>query len=347
MEIPSIFLNRILVEAAKKNASNLHIAVGSIPVMRIDDQLVAMSQEGIVSADLVVKIVDSFLTDEEKVRLQESRELKIVKTFAGSFRFRVNVYFQKDLPSLSFNSIPSAPKSISELKLPAAINNLIKSDSGLFIVAGPQLSGKTATSAAIIEEINKSMNKRIVTLEDPIEYQFVSKKSIIEQRQAGRDMKSIIDGVDYCLNEDVDAVCIGEVKKDFDSAVPDILNLASGNAFVIFEINTDSSIRVLERMLSALKGSMSQEAARYSLADILTGVIVQKLVPRVGGGMVLAHEMLLVNPAVKSLIREGRIYQIESIMQTSRREGMVSMEKSLEELARAGEIKENFRVNLT
>lgn len=347
MEIPSIFLNRILVEAAKRNASNLHIAVGSIPVMRIDDQLAAMSQEGIVSAELVMKILDSFLTDEEKKRLDEKRELTVVKTFAGSFRFRVNIFFQKDLPSLSFNNIPLNAKNIADLKLPPVINDLGKLNSGLFIVAGPQLSGKTTTATAIIEEINKNMNKRVITLEDPIEYLFVSKKSIVEQRQVGKDVNTILDGIDYCLNEDVDVVYIGEAKKDFDHVVPDILNLASGNAFVVFEVNADSSVRVLEKIINSLKSSMSLEAARYSLADILVGVIVQKLVPRAGGGMVLAREILLVNSAVKSLIREGRIYQVESILQTSRKEGMISMEKSLEELSRSGEIKESFRIQLT
>lgn len=347
MEIPSIFLNRILVEAAKKNASNLHIAVGSLPIMRIDDQLVVMSQESIVSTDLITKMIDSFLTDEEKRQLEEKKEIRVVKTFAGSFRFRVNIFFQKDLPSLSFNNIPPAPKNFSDLKLPEAVSSLVKLNSGLLVIAGPQLSGKTTTAATIIEEINKNNSRRIITLEDPIEYLFVSKKSIIEQRQIGRDVGSISDGIDYCMKEDVDVVRVGEVKDDFDLVIPDILDLAAGNAFVIFEINADSSIRVLEKILNALKSSMSVEAARYSLADILAGVIVQKLVPRIGGGMVLAHEILLVNSAVKSLIREGRIYQVESILQTSRREGMVNMEKNLEELSRSGEIKEGFRVNLT
>lgn len=346
MEIPSIFLNRILVEAAKKNASNLHVTVGSLPIMRIDDQLVPMNQEGIVSAELVNKIVDSFLTDEERQQLEEKRELKIVKTFAGSFRFRVNVFYQKDLPSLSFNNIPLAPKNFADLKLPKVIDDMIKLNSGLLVIAGSQLSGKTGTAAAIIEEINKSSTKRIITLEDPIEYLFVSKKGIVEQRQIGKDVKTISDGINYCLNEDVDVVYIGEIKKDLDLVIADILNLASGNALVIFEVNTDSSIRALEKIINALKNEMSAEAARYSVADIVNGVIVQKLVPRIGGGMVMAHEVLLINSAVKSLIREGRIYQIESILQTSRREGMISMDKHLEELSQSGEIKENFRVNL-
>ncbi|MEK7097889.1 MAG: ATPase, T2SS/T4P/T4SS family, partial [Patescibacteria group bacterium] len=258
-----------------------------------------------------------------------------------------NIFFQKDLQSLSFNNIPLNAKNIADLKLPPVINDLGKLNSGLFIVAGPQLSGKTTTATAIIEEMNKNTNKRVITLEDPIEYLFVSKKSIVEQRQIGKDVNTILDGIDYCLKEDVDVVYIGEAKKDFDQVVPDILNLASGNAFVVFEVNADSSVRVLEKIINSLKSSMSLEAARYSLADILVGVIVQKLVPRVGGGMVLAREILLVNSAVKSLIREGRIYQVESILQTSRKEGMISMEKSLEELGRAGEIKESFRIQLT
>lgn len=346
MEIPSIFLNRILVEVAKKNAVNLHLAVGSLPVMKIDDQLVPMEQENIVAADTVEKIIDSFLSEEEKQELKEKKELVLAKTFAGSFRFRVNIFFQKSLPSLTFHNIPANIKNFSDLKLPDFFNQLVKMDSGLFIIAGAHSSGKTTTAASLIEEINKTAAKRIITLEDPIEFLFVSKKSIIEQRQIGKDANSFADGIDNCLREDADIVYISEVKEGIDEVMPAVLNLASGNSLVFLEMNADNSVRVIEAILAALKSEMSAEAARYGLADILIGIIVQKLIPRVGGGMSLAREMFLANSASKSLIREGRIYQLESIIQTSRRDGMISMAKNLEELSQAGEIKDNFRINL-
>lgn len=340
MEIPSIYLNRILVEAAKRNASNLHLTVGSPPMMRINDQLAAMENEGLINVDLIEKLIDSFASDEEKKRIKEEKEVILVKNFAGSFRFRVNIFYQKDMPALSFRNIPNVIKGVAELNLPKFLNNLIRLDSGLFIVAGPQLSGRSSTAAAIIEEANKTYSKRIVTIEDPIELQFVSKKSIVEQRQVGRDVKSVTAGIQYCLDEDADMVYIGEIKREFEAVIESVMELAAGNSLVILEINSDSAIRVAEKILDALRERMPVESARYSLADMLVGIMVQKLFPRIGGGMVMANEILLVNSAAKSLIREGRIYQLESIMQTSRKDGMISMEKSIEELVKTGEVRQ-------
>ncbi|MDD5295169.1 MAG: ATPase, T2SS/T4P/T4SS family, partial [Patescibacteria group bacterium] len=208
----------------------------------------------------------------------------------------------------------------------------------LLIVAGPNDSGKTSTAAAFIEDINKREKRYIITLEDPIEYLFINKKSIIEQRQIGRDVKSYVAGLKHCLDEDVDLVFIDEIKKEFVAALPFILQLAAGNSLVVLEMNAANSIRVIEKILDAAKTTISPEAARFSLADVLVGIVTQKLIPRLGGGLVLASEILIVNSAVKSLIREGKIYQIESIIQTSREEGMISIEKAVEELVKRGEV---------
>lgn len=338
MEVPSIFLNRILAEAAKKGASSLHLSVGSQPVARIDDKLVPMEKENILTSEMLGKIIDSFIGEDESRELKEEKEIVVVRTFAGDFRFRVNIFYQKDLPSLSFNYIPTVIRSLKDLKLPSLFKEKINLNSGLLIIAGSNDSGKTSTGAAFIEEINKNEKKYIITLENPIEYLFINKKSLIEQRQVGQDVKSYVAGLKHCLDEDVDLVYIDEIKKEFESAIPFILQLAAGNSLVILEINAANSVRVIEKILDAAKTKVSPEAARFSLADVLVGIITQKLIPRLGGGLALANEILVVNSAIKSLIREGKIYQIESIIQTSREEGMVSMEKSLEELVKRGEI---------
>ncbi|MBI4812640.1 Flp pilus assembly complex ATPase component TadA [Candidatus Falkowbacteria bacterium] len=340
MEVPSIFLNRVLVEAAKKNASSLHLTIGNFPLMRIDGQLAAVEGESIVTVDAINKIINSFTDEEERQELKERKEIILVKVFAGGFRFRVNIFYQKDLLSLSFHHIPETVKSLSELRLPPVLSGVVKLNSGLFVIAGAYGSNKTMTAAALIEEVNRNYRRRVITIEDPIENLFVNKKSLIEQRQVGRDVKSVIDGLYYCLEEDVDLIYVGKIRKDFKSAIPLILELAAGNSLVILEIDIDSSVRVIEKIFNSLGETTSVEAARYNLADVLFGVITQKLIPRIGGGMVMAAEVLLANPAVKSLIREGKIYQLESIMQTSRKEGMISMVKSLEELIKTGEIKQ-------
>ena len=340
MEVPSIFLNRILTQAAKKNASSVHLTVGSLPVMRVDDRLVEIKEENITTVDIVEKIIDSIANETEKKKLKEEKEIILIKELASGFRFKINIYYQKSLPSITFNYIPNTFKSFSDLKLPKILNDIIKLNSGFFIIAGSYASGKTTTVAAVIEEINKNYKKNIITIEDPIEYLFVSKKSLISQRQVGKDVKSVVQGLKHCLNEDADVVYIGKIKKEFNEAVPLVLDLAAGNSLVFMEINADSSIRAIDKVLDSIEIKKSTEAARFSLADVLLGVIVQKLVPKIGGGIVMAVEIVLATGAVKSLIREGKIYQLESIIQTSRKEGMISMEKAIDELIRSGEIKQ-------
>jgi len=327
---------------AKRGASDLHLTVGSTPVMRINNQLVAVAGEEIITSELLAKAIDTIIGPEEAVKLKENREITLVKNLAGNFRFRLNIFYQRDLLSLTFHYIPNILKTLADLKLPKILQTYINAQAGLLIFGGPYGSGKTTTAASFIEEINRSSNKNIITIEDPIEYLFVSKKSIIMQRQIGRDVKSYFQGLEYCLNEDVDLVYVSEMKReeDFNASIPLILELASGNSLVVLEINTDSSIRALERVLTAAGKTLSPEAARYNLVDNLLAVIVQRLIPRRGGGLALAAEILLNNSAVKSLIREGKIYQLESIMQTSRKEGMISLAKSLEELVKSGEIRQ-------
>ncbi len=339
MEIPSIFLNRILSEVAKKNASDLHLSVGSLPMIRVNDQLSTMADEQIVTSETLNKIINSVISQEEAAKLKEDREIILVKEFAGSFRFRINIFYQKDLPTLSFHYIPGSLKTLTDLQAPKIFQDFLKLHSGLIIIAGSNNSGKTTTAAAFIEEVNRISSRYIITIEDPIEYLFVNKKSIIEQRQIGRDVKSVTAGIDYCLVEDVDLVYINEIKKEFSSAMPLILELAAGNCLVVMEMNADSSVRAIEKILGSEEAKLSNEAVRYSLADVLVGIVVQKIIFG-RGGVNLAAELLLVNSAVKSLIREGKIYQIESAMQTFRKEGMISMDKALEELVASGKVRQ-------
>lgn len=340
MEVPSIFLNRILSEMVQKNGSDLHLAVGSRPMIRINGQFVPLTGQEMVASEMINKITETFLGPDEIVKLKEAKGVILVKNISN-FRFRVNVFYQKGLLALSFHYIPGAIKSFDDLGLPEVRRNFLQAGSGLLIIAGAYNSGKTTTAAALIEELNKTKALNIVTIEDPIEYLFVSKTSLVTQRQIGVDVNTVADALDHCLSEDVDVVYINEIKDEqvFNSALPKIFELASGNCLVVLEINADSSDRVLEKILAGLALNLPVEAARYNLADILIGVLVQKLVKRRGGGLILANEILLNSAAVKSLIREGKIYQLESVMQTSRKEGMISLDKSLNNLIESGEVR--------
>jgi len=318
----------------------LHLASGSPPMARAQGQFAPMTGQEMLTAEIINKIAETFLAEQEIAKLKENKSLILVKNISN-FRFRVNVFYQKSQLALSFHYIPGAIKNFSDLGLDAACQNFLKASSGLLIIAGAYNSGKTTTAVSLIEELNKTSAKNIITIEDPIEYLFVSKKSLITQRQIGEDANTAVEALNYALSEDVDAVYVNEIKdeKILNSALPKIFELAAGNCLVILEINADSSVGVLEKILAGVASILPAEAARYNLADILIGVLIQRLVKRRGGGLIVANEILLNNSAVKSLIREGKIFQLESVMQTSRREGMISLEKSLSNLADAGEIR--------
>jgi twitching motility protein PilT len=262
--------------------------------------------------------------------------LIVVKTFAGDFRFRVNIFFQKNMPSISFNFINDKIFNWDELELTEEFKKLINKKSGLIVITGSNDSGKSGTVASMIEKINNSFKKYIITLEKPIEYMFINKKSIIEQREIGRDVASLSDGLNHCLDEDVDIVYVNEADNEFEESISLIIELAQGNSLVILELNAEGSVKVIEKILTLLKNKMSETAALYNISDVLLAIASQILISRIGGGMVMAPEIMIANSAIKSLIRDKRIYQIDSIIETSRQEGMISVEKSIDALVKKG-----------
>lgn len=348
MEITSNFLKKILPQMAQRKASSLHLSVGSSPMMRIYGRLVSLEEEGVMKREDIENIVKSFIEEEEITELKKKRELMTVKDFGEGLRFRVGIFFQKNNLSVSFSYITEEIRDLDNLGLPDIFKKNVSSNSGLLIVAGPNDSGRTSTIASFIERINSEDKKFGITLEKPIERFFVNKQSIIDQRQIGMDANSYVSGLKHCLDEDVDFVYVDEIREGFEDALPLILELASGNCLVIIEMNGENSIRVLEKMLNTNCSNLSQESIRFLLADVLLGIIVQRLIPNQNGDLSLAVEALLSNFAVKSLIREGKIYQLESVIQNSAEEGTVSMEKSIKELINSGKVdqKEVDNINL-
>jgi twitching motility protein PilT len=341
MDSPVEFFKKLLLDLAKRNASGLHLSAGSAPLQRIYGRLSEEGGDEILTKEDLEKIIHSFLSEEELAILAEKKELLFVRDFGDNFRFRVSVFFQKDSPALSLSYISEEITDFDSLGFPAAFKKNLLNASGLLIVAGPAASGKTSTIASIIEKINKEARKYIITIEDPIEKFFINKKSLIDQRQVGRDVNSFFDGLKHCLEEDVDVVYIDEIRVDFEVVLPHILDLASGNTLVILEVNAESSVRALEKILNISCRNLSRESVHFMMADVLFGVVAQRLIPNRESNLSLATEVLLSNFAVKSLIREGNIYQLEGIIQNSAEEGMVSMEKSIKELVLSGEVDRN------
>jgi twitching motility protein PilT len=341
MDSPVEFFKRILLDLAKKNASGLHLSIGSAPMIRNYGRLIEQESEEILKKEDLEKIVHSFLSEDELAILSEKKELLIVKDFGENFRFRVNIFYQKESPAISLSYISQDIANFDSLGFPGAFKKNLLDATGLLIVVGPPASGKTSTIASIIERINQEKRKYIITIEDPIEKVFINKKSLIDQRQVGRDVNSFLDGLRHCLDEDVDVVYIDEIRVDFELALSHILELASGNTLVILELNAENSIRALEKILNTSSQNLTSESVRFLLADVFFGVVAQRLIPNRESGLSLALEVLLSNFAVKSLIREGNVYQLEGIMQNSAEEGMISMNKSIKDLVLSGEVDRN------
>jgi twitching motility protein PilT len=338
MDSPVEFFKRLLLDSAKKNASGLHLSVGSASLFRLYGRLVPTDSDEVLKKEDLEKIVRSFLSGEELAALEEKRELLFVRDFGENFRFRVNIFYQKESLSLSLSYISEEIADLDDLGFPAAFKKNLLNASGLLIVAGPAASGKTSTIASIIEKINKEKRKYITTIEDPIEKIFSNKKSLIDQRQVGRDVNTFLDGLKHCLEEDIDLVYVDEIRADFELALPYILELASGNTLVILEMNAENSIRALEKILNTSCRNLTKESVHFMTADVLFGVIAQRLISNRENGLSLALEVLLSTFAVKSLIREGNIYQLETIIQNSAEEGMISMDKSIKDLVLSGRV---------
>jgi twitching motility protein PilT len=338
MDSPVEFFKKLLLDLAKKNASGLHLSVGSIPLLRIYGRLSEGEGGEVLKKEDLEKIIRSFLSEKELAILEDKKEIILVKDFGDNFRFRINVFMQKDSPALSLSYISGEIVDLDNLGFPGTFSKNLLNVAGLLIVAGSPASGKTSTIASIIEKINKEKRKYVITLEDPIEKIFVNRKSLIDQRQIGRDVNTFFDGLRHCLEEDVDVVYVDENRNDFERALPYILELASGNTLVILEVNAENSIRALEKILNTSTENLTKESVRFMLADVLFGVVAQRLIPNRENGLSLALEVLLSNFAVKSLIREGNVYQLEGIIQNSAEEGMISMDKSIKELVLSGQV---------
>lgn len=330
-----IEINRILTAVAEYNASDLHLSVGNVPNVRVDGELFPLRDEKVVTPDFMNKLSLFFLDEKQKGILKKEKEIIFSYNFQNRIRFKVNIFFQEGYLSASLRLIPTTIKTLKELGLPKAVERVSMIQKGLVIVCGPFSSGRSSTIAALINEINNSRSEHILTVEKPIEFIFNDNQSIIEQREVGRDTNSFEQALKSAFREDVDVVMVSELKSK--ELIKSALDIAEGGRLIYATMETDSSIKTIERIINSFKKE-EQNQIRVQLAEVLEGVIVQHLLPRVGGGRILVAEVLIPTSAVRSIIREGGIYQLENVLQTSREEGMISLDRALAELVRTGEI---------
>jgi len=321
--------------AQAQGASDLHLGVGRKATLRIDGSLMALAKEPVLLTEDVEGFVDILLSADQKKRFLAERELDFGYSYEEKIRCRCNVYFQKGYISIALRLIPKTIKGMEELRLPPILHDFTKMSQGFFLVVGPAGHGKSTTIAAIIDEVNHTRFDHIITVEDPIEYMFEPDRCIIDQREVGFDTESFNRALKSVLRQDPDVIMIGEMRDP--ESIEIALTAAETGHLVFSTLHTNSASQTIDRIISSFAAEQ-QAQIRSQLASTLVGIMSERLVPRIEGGRAPATEVMLANAAVKNLIRENKIYQIDLVIETSLEEGMLSLNRSLADLVKRREI---------
>ncbi len=339
----SIFLNKIINYVIKSGASRLHLEVGAKPVMRVDQKLITLEQQDVINIDFLEDVVKLLLNQDQQAELAEKKSLLFSYTFEGRLRFKIHIFYQKGNLSLIFTYIPSVISEPISLGLTQPFIDLTKRKSGLLVVAGFQGAGRTTTVLSLLNYINQRYSKYILTLENPIEYILTSQKSVVEQREVGRDVSSYIDGLKFVRESDADIIFLSELKNF--QVLKFVYDLIAEGKLVIVITESPSAAETVRHLVN-LSPAGEEERWRQVLANVLLGVVVQQLMPRRGGGQLNATEILIVNAAAMALIKEGNYAQLTSIIQTSPEEGMRSLDHILLEYLKTEEVDYEVALNI-
>ncbi|HCR35590.1 MAG: twitching motility protein [Candidatus Woesebacteria bacterium GW2011_GWC2_33_12] len=330
-----IDVKNLLQQAVDAKASDLHLLVGNPPTLRVDGELLAVPNSGILTEDLVSEGLKQVLSAEQFERLTVNKEIDFSLSFSDKARFRVNSYTQKGSLAAAFRKIPLEIPDIDSLNLPKIAHSFANLRQGLVLVTGPTGHGKSTTLAAIINEINKIRACHIVTIEDPVEFMFKPIKSIISQREMRSDTHSWQVALRSVLREDPDVVLVGEMR-DYET-IASAMTIAETGHLVLATLHTNSASQTVDRIVDVFPEDQQQQV-RLQLSSTLEAVFSQRLIAAVPTGRVVAHEVMLGTTAIKTAIREGKTHQIDSIIQTSLEVGMSTLEHSLANLVKNGKI---------
>lgn len=334
--IDNLTLNRLLTRVAESKATGLLFSVGAPPVMRLEGKLIALEDEQILTASFLERLVYSVLIQEQKEEFEKKKQISFAATFKKYLRFKVNIYLQRGYISALFNYVPEVHEDLTQLGLPQDLENFISFSRGLILITGIADSGKSTTVASILNTLNnKGPSRHIVTIENVIEHLFSNNRCILEQREVGRDTASIVQGLKFVSQEQVDLVVV------FDFADKNIvkagLDVLESGKILIATLNSYSSIDTLYR-IEALFKDQGVDWVRNLLANYLLCIINQRLIPGIGGGRKLAYEFLVNTGIVKSLILNGNFNKISSFLQTNKEYNIISLDKSLANLVKKGEV---------
>jgi len=332
-----VTIQQLLETVIKKDASDLHLVVGQPPMYRVDGDLTAIPGEDILSLEAAQTLIFDLLTSEQKELILVNKELDFSFGLGDVARFRVNAYYQKGYLSASLRLIPSNIKTIEDLQLPKSLHNFAKMRQGFVLVTGPTGHGKSTTLASIINEINLENPMHILTIEDPIEYVYPRGRALVSQRELHLDTHSWDIALRSALREDPNVVLVGEMR-DYET-IAAALTIAETGHLVFATLHTNSASQTIDRIVDVFPENQ-QEQVRIQLSNTLAGIVSQRLMPALGGGRVPAVEILIGTPAIRNLIREGKTHQIDSALQTSSEQGMVTLDASLATLIKSGRISE-------
>src|SRR3989344_4522200 len=327
-------LENLIQTVVRENGSDLHIAAGRHPAIRVASELIFLQNRPAPTNEDIMAFLRLMLDDKKVDHFVREQELDFSYDFKGESRLRGNAFFERGNIGIALRLIPKI-KTLSELKLPKVLESFTKREQGFFLLVGPVGHGKSTTAATMLEMINTERAEHIVTIEDPIEYIFEPKRSMIDQREVGLDTKDFNAALESVFRQDVDVIFIGEMR-DHETVTTAVTAAETGHV-VISTLHTNNAAQTIDRIIDSFPPTQ-QDQIRIQLASSLLGIFSQRLIPRISGGLVPAYELLINNKAVANLILEKRTHEIDVVIETSSGEGMIDLNRSLLELVRSGEI---------
>ena len=335
-------LNELIETIIAEGGSDLHLSVDSQPIIRVSGSLLPLVKYPKYTADDVKGFLEVLISPLQKEAFLSTQEADFSYQYKDQVRFRGNAFFERGDIAIALRVIPKEIRTFEELNLPPILETFTQLEQGFFLVVGPVGQGKSTTLASMIEKINQERTEHIITIEDPIEYIFTPKKSIINQREVKIDTKSFHAALRSAFRQDVDVIMVGEMRGP--ETMSAAVTAAETGHLVLSTLHTNNAAQTIDRIIDSFPAEQ-QDQIRIQLASSLAGIFSQRLVPRISGGLVPAFELLINNEAVSNLIREGRTHEINAVIETGMESGMIDMNRSLAELVRQGEITQEVAVS--
>ena len=328
-------LDELIQTVVREDGSDLHISAGRYPAIRVAGELISLVKKAVLTNEDALGMLKEMLEPEKVKRFLEEQEVDFSYAFRNNeARLRGNAFFQKGSIGISLRLIPKV-RTLQELRLPPILETFARKKQGFFLIVGPVGQGKSTTMSSMINLINNERAEHIVTVEDPIEYLFEAKRSIIDQREVGIDTKSFESALKFAFRQDVNVIMIGEMRSP--ETISTAVTAAETGHLVLSTLHTNNASQTIDRIIDSFS-SGQQDQIRIQLSSSLIGIFSQRLIPRITGGLVPAYELLVNNNAVANLIREKRTHEIDVVIETGYESGMIDMNRSLLELVQQGEI---------